>query len=162
MYADSLPIFFANHALLCLLCITLSLIDTRHGIIPDWLNLSIGGLGAAHAVITAGAAAAGAAAAEGVIAGTMFWLLRRLYFWLRKSEGLGLGDVKFLAVAAIWVGISGLPTLVLIASLGALAALGVLRLAGQRMTRQTALPFGPFLATALLITLALQRWVAMT
>jgi len=36
-----------------------------------------------------------AAAAIGVI----FWLLQRFYFVWRKIDGLGLGDVKFLAAA---------------------------------------------------------------
>ena len=48
--------------------------------------------------------------------------------------------------------------LLLIAAIAALAAAGGLRLAGQAMTRQTSLPFGPFLAMGLLLTLAAQQW----
>ena len=84
------------------------------------------------------------------------WLLRWLYFRLRKYQGLGLGDVKLLAASGVWIGIAGVPIQLLVASLTALAAAGLLRLAGLAMTRQTSLPFGPFLALGLLITLMLQ------
>jgi leader peptidase (prepilin peptidase)/N-methyltransferase len=86
-------------------------------------------------------------------------LLRRLYFVLRKIQGLGLGDVKFLSAAGTWIGIAGLPTLLLIATLIALAAAGSLQLAGRDMTRQTSLPFGPFLAIGLLLTLVLRQFL---
>jgi len=77
---------------------------------------------------------------------------------LRKFQGLGLGDVKLLAASGIWIGIAGVPVQLVIASLGALSAAGVLKLAGSAITRQTALPFGPFLALGLLATLALEEW----
>jgi leader peptidase (prepilin peptidase)/N-methyltransferase len=85
--------------------------------------------------------------------------LRRLYFALRKTQGLGLGDVKFLAAAGPWIGITGLPSLLLVATLTALAAAGSLQLAGRDMTRRTSLPFGPFLAIGLLLTVILQQFL---
>jgi leader peptidase (prepilin peptidase)/N-methyltransferase len=143
---------------LCLLCSTLALIDIRHGIIPDWLNLSIAGLGLLKTAVAGGLAASAEATIEAVVIGLVVWLLRRLYFAWRKIEGLGLGDVKFLAAAATWLGIAGIPMLLLIAAIAALVTVGGLRLAGQAMTRQTSLPFGPFLAMGLLLTLAAQPW----
>jgi leader peptidase (prepilin peptidase)/N-methyltransferase len=49
----------------------------------------------------------------------------------------------------------------LVGSITALIAAVALHVAGRTMTRQTALPFGPFLAAGLLVTLVLQRqgWV---
>ncbi len=89
----------------------------------------------------------------------IFWLLRRLYFGFRKVEGLGLGDVKFLAAAGIWVGVGGLPMLLLVATLTALACAGIMRLAGRSLTGQTSLSFGPFLAIGLLFaSLFQQNW----
>jgi len=93
--------------------------------------------------------------------GVLFWLLQRLYFRLRHVEGLGLGDVKFLAAATIWVGVAGVPTLLLIAALAALGAAGALQLAGHEMKRQSAMRFGPFLAFGLLLTPALQLWLGL-
>jgi leader peptidase (prepilin peptidase) / N-methyltransferase len=146
-------------AALCLLCGALALIDIRRGIIPDGLNLSIAGLGLVKAVTAGGSAAGIEAACEGAAIGLIFWLLRRLYFALRKIQGLGLGDVKFLAAAAPWIGIAGMPMLLLIATLTALVAAGGLQLAGRDMTRQTSLPFGPFLAIGLLLTFVSQQFL---
>ncbi len=74
---------------------------------------------------------------EGAVIGAVFWLLRRLYFALRKIQGLGLGDVKFLAAAGVWVGVSGLPMLLLVAALTALVCAGVMQLAGQQLNGRT-------------------------
>jgi leader peptidase (prepilin peptidase)/N-methyltransferase len=150
---------FGFVAPLCLLCGALALIDLRRGIIPNQLNLAIAGLGLMRAVTSGGPAAGIAAISEGVAIGAIFWSLQWLYYRLRKTPGLGLGDVKFLAAAGLWVGIAGLPTLLLIATLTALVAAGMLKLAGQSMTRQTSLPFGPFLATGLLLTIMLQEFL---
>ena len=151
--------FLAFFAPLCLLCGALALIDIRHGIIPDELNLSIAGLGLLKAAVAGGFAASAEAIIEAAAIGGTFWLLRRLYFMWRKIDGLGLGDVKFLAATAPWIGVGGIPMLLLIAAITALGAAGGLRLAGQTMTRQTSLPFGPFLAMGLLLTLAAQQWL---
>ena len=153
------PFLFAGFfATLCLLCGTLALIDLRRGIIPDTLNLAVGGLGLVKAVVDGGAMAGLQAIAEAIVVAAIFWLFRRLYFMLRKIQGLGLGDVKFLAAATPWIGIAGIPVLLLIAALSALLAIGSAQLAGQSLTRQTSLPFGPFLALGLLSTLAAQAW----
>jgi leader peptidase (prepilin peptidase)/N-methyltransferase len=142
--------------LLCLLCVVLAWIDIRHGIISDWLNLAIAGLGLSKAVILNGPLTGIEAACEGAAIGAVFWLLRRLYFAFRDMQGLGLGDVKFLAAAGLWVGVAGLPLLLLVAALTALTCAGALQLAGWQLTRQTSMSFGPFLAIGLLVTLGLQ------
>jgi len=152
-------IFPGLFLLLCALCGALALIDLRHGIIPDALNLAIAALGLASAIAADGGVGGVEAIGEALAAGGICWLLRRLYFMWRKIHGLGLGDVKFVAAATMWVGLSGTPTLILIAALAALVAAGGLQIAGHRLTRQTSLPFGPFLALGLLATVALQQWV---
>jgi leader peptidase (prepilin peptidase)/N-methyltransferase len=144
---------------LCAVCAALALIDFRHGIIPDGLNLAIAGLGLAKGMFAGGAVAGAEALRDAVIIGAICWLLRLLYFTWRKIQGLGLGDVKFLAAAATWVGFSGIPMVILIAAVGALIAVGGLQLAGQSLTRRTSLPFGPFLAMGLLAAVAAQQWL---
>jgi len=143
--------------LLSLASLLLAWVDLRRGLIPDWLNLAIALAGLARAAALDGASAALIAGCEGLIIGALVWSLRWLYFRLRNYQGLGLGDVKLLAASATWVGIAGVPVQLLVASLTALAAAGCLHLAGRTMTREMRLPFGPFLALGLLVTLGLQN-----
>ncbi len=142
--------------LLSVASILLAWIDLRRGIIPDWLNLAIGSLGLIW-VLLDGWQVALAAGIQGIVVGAVVWLLRQIYFMVRKFHGLGLGDVKLLAVSAIWIGVDGIPVQLLVGSLAALATAGALQLAGERLTRQSSLPFGPFLALGLLASLALQQ-----
>jgi leader peptidase (prepilin peptidase) / N-methyltransferase len=159
MFADTATQFLGFFVPLSLLCGAIALIDIRRGIIPNGLNLSIAGLGLLKTVIAGGAGAGIEAGCTAAAVGSIFWLLRRLYVALRKTQGLGLGDVKFLAAAALWIGIQGIPTLLLLATLTALTAAGSMQLAGRGVTRQTSLPFGPFLASGLLLTTILQQFL---
>jgi leader peptidase (prepilin peptidase)/N-methyltransferase len=145
-------------ALLCLAVASIAWIDLRHGIIPDWLNLTVFALGLIDALARGGASAAVDAAWQAAAIGAITWLLRRFYFAIRKTQGLGLGDVKLLAAATAWIGVGGITLMLLVAALTALTAAGVIQMAGQPMTRRSAIPFGPFLAIGLLATLALQHY----
>ena len=151
-------IVLLSFALLCVLSATLAWIDIRHGIIPDWLNLAIAGLGLVKITLTDAPLTAIAALGEGIAISAAFLLLRRLYFSLRGVQGLGLGDVKFLGAAAIWVGVAGIPLVLLVATIAALACVGVAQMSGRALTAQTSMSFGPFLAAGLLLALGLQQY----
>jgi leader peptidase (prepilin peptidase)/N-methyltransferase len=145
-------------ALLCALCAAIAWIDIRHGIIPDWLNLAIAVLVVLRIFLAGDTSDAAMALGEGVIIGAVFWLLRRLYFAFRGIQGLGLGDVKFLSAAGIWVGVAGIPMLLLVATITALTCVGAVQLSGRALTAQTSMSFGPFLAIGLLVTAAFQQF----
>ena len=127
--------------------------DLRLGIIPNWLNIAIAAAGLARVALLESFTATIVAAGEGIAVGALVWLLRWLFFRLRKYQGLGLGDVKLLAASGIWIGIAGVPIQLLVASLSALTAAAILHLAGRGIGRKTSLPFGPFLVLGLLTTL---------
>jgi leader peptidase (prepilin peptidase)/N-methyltransferase len=146
-----------SFVMLSLASALLAWIDLRRGLIPDWLNLAIAVVGLARIAALEGAGAALTAGCEGVAVGAIVWMLRWLYFRVRNLQGLGLGDVKLLAASTVWIGIAGVPMQLLLASLSALVVAGVLQAAGYVMTRQTPLPFGPFLVLGLLATLSLQE-----
>lgn len=74
------------------------------------------------------------------------------YWALRKREGLGYGDVKFLAALGAWHGWGTLPILVFWAALLACAGVAVLIFIKGRAALKNPLPFGPFLAAAGFIT----------
>jgi leader peptidase (prepilin peptidase)/N-methyltransferase len=127
--------------------LALGWIDLRTWLLPDALTLPliIAGLAASFVfdpdqlVNRALGAALGYASLMTVAA---------LYRALRGREGLGGGDAKLLAASGAWLGAAGLPQVILLAALSALAAAACLRLAGVRLGIHSALPFGPFLALA--------------
>src|SRR3974377_1026733 len=115
-------------ALLSLAAFAVALIDLRRGIIPTWLNLEIACGGLSRSAALDGLTGALLAGCEGLVVGAIAWALRWVYFRLRNLQGLGLGDVKLLAASGVWIGIIGLPLQLLVASLAALGAAGVLKL----------------------------------
>ncbi|NGM36561.1 prepilin peptidase [Methylobacterium sp. DB0501] len=132
------------------------LIDLRRGIIPNALNLAllVAGLGAA--AWEDGARGVALALASAATAYALFRAVRAGHARLTGRIGLGLGDVKFIGAAAAWTGLTGLPVLILAASLSALAVIGILAAAGREIGRDTALRFGPFLALGLHAALGFQ------
>jgi leader peptidase (prepilin peptidase) / N-methyltransferase len=127
--------------------LALGWIDWRHTILPDALTLPL---------IVLGLAVAGDLEPErlwdpllGVVFGYAgLWAVGWIYQRVRGREGLGLGDAKLLAASGAWVGVTGLPSVLAGAAIAALAAAGAIMLAGRRLDRHSALPFGPFLAAA--------------
>jgi leader peptidase (prepilin peptidase) / N-methyltransferase len=142
-------IFFT--CVLGIIAICISWIDFRQQIIPDALNgaLAFGGI----AALAASEKITLADAVFGVLVGFLVpFTLALAYQWLRGISGLGMGDIKFLAASGFWIGVTGLPWLILFASLsGLIFALAKLAVVGDVST-QTRLAFGPHLAVALFAT----------
>jgi leader peptidase (prepilin peptidase)/N-methyltransferase len=146
--------------LLLVACGWLTWTDIWFGIIPNWLNALIAVLGLARGLAIDGSSGVLTGAVAGVAIGAALLLLRQGYFVWRGVQGLGLGDVKFLAAAGVWTGLADFPLLLLIATLAALVLAGILHLTGRAVTARTAIPFGPSLALGLLATLVLQPLLA--
>ncbi|EOZ7625222.1 A24 family peptidase [Enterobacter mori] len=71
------------------------------------------------------------------------------YRFFFRREGMGYGDVKYLAALGAWHGWCVLPLLALVAALMALLCLLILALVHpDKQTLKNPLPFGPFLAAA--------------
>jgi len=127
--------------------LVLALIDFEHQILPDALTVPLIALGLGVAWFAAPGAILDnvAGAALGFV---LFAAVAAAYRRWRGREGLGGGDAKLLAALGAWVGLSGLPSVVLIGSLAALAG----ALAARALRRGGALhdrvPFGPALALA--------------
>lgn len=71
------------------------------------------------------------------------------YKWLRKRDGLGLGDVKFLATAGAWLGLVGMVPFLFFSGL---LGIGFALLWRQFSAEKTYFPFGPALAITLLLS----------
>ena len=89
----------------------------------------------------------------GAMAGyVILWVVYQGFRLLTGRDGMGYGDFKLLALLGAWLGWQALPAILLLASLAAAIA-GMTLLARGRISRDTPLPFGPYLAAAGLLLL---------
>ena len=122
----------------------LSAIDVREYRLPDVLTLP---LAAAGVLVSWWLAPASLwwTIASMVIGFALLAGLGMLYRHLRNREGLGLGDAKLFAASGAWLGLEGLPGVLLVACGAAIVALLVAAWRSQ-ISATTRVPFGPFLA----------------
>lgn len=142
------------------LSILLSWKDIRTGLLPDhytcpllWAGLTYHLICAPHTLADAVWGATGGYLAFAVL----YWGYRLL----RQREGLGYGDIKLLAALGAWHGWQALPQLVALAALLGMSFV-LIRFLFIRSIQalKNPLRFGPFLATAGLITGYLNSQVA--
>jgi len=123
--------------------IVLFMIDLEHQILPNVITLPGIAAGFAFSFVAPPGpieSLLGIAIGGGVLYGIALG-----YYLLRKEEGMGMGDVKMLAMIGAFLGWRlVLVTLVLSSFAGALIGIGVL--ASQRGGMRYALPFGTFLS----------------
>jgi leader peptidase (prepilin peptidase)/N-methyltransferase len=140
-------------AFACLL-ICLFLIDMDTQILPDDLNYLLLWLGllvaAAGWTVPLASAVWGAALGYGV-----FWAIFQIFKLATGKEGMGYGDFKLLAALGAWLGAPYLVAIILMSSIvGAVIGI-VLLLVGKLANKDIPMPFGPYLAGAGLLSLAL-------
>ncbi len=131
--------------------IALALIDFYHKILPDVLTLPGTFLALVYAAFRPDLSLRQALA--GSVSGAGFLLLiYGAYLWLRKKEGLGLGDVTMMLFIGAFLGLTLTVLTLLIASLTG-ALVGSILMLVKKKDMQFALPFGTFLAPAAFISL---------
>lgn len=134
-----------------LVLVVIGWIDFRDHIIPNWLNVALAGLGLVSCFLLH--VPSFTDAVWGSIGALVFFLgLRMAYHSIRGIQGLGMGDVKFLSAAGLWVGASGLPWLMLFASISGLCYILATRIANKSFDSATRVAFGPHLALGLFAT----------
>jgi leader peptidase (prepilin peptidase)/N-methyltransferase len=144
-------------AVLCLAPLLVSIIDIdlHYKIIPDTLNVSMAGLALAGLVLAAPDAASPPDfiinAGETGLLGCAFYgggsfALRQIAMWAMKREPMGLGDVKFFAVAGLWLGDSPDTLAYFLFVSGAAGVLFALY--WQKIKKEKEFPFGPALMLA--------------
>lgn len=156
-YAEGLSFLSIYYFGLISVMVLVTMIDLEFKIIPD--ELSLGGL-------VIGLSVAGASSLfhfswlvsfseslVGAIAGGgLLWFVGYAYEKFTGREGMGLGDVKLLAMMGAHVGIENVLIIVFIASfLGSLIGVGLLLT--HRIKSKSPIPFGPFLCFSFLIIL---------
>ena len=143
-------------ALLIITLVILSYIDFRSFQLPNAITIPMIALGILFNTVgtpLSTVLATPIGSLLGAITGfVLLWFLDKIYYWVKKQHGIGLGDAKLLSGLGAWLGISALPNILLIASIsGALG--GALWLRYQKQSLQSAFPFGPFIAFAGIIEL---------
>ena len=150
--------------------IVITCIDYDHFMIPDVISFPMMILGLflitvnqfqpfleAPFVPTAVDSLIGIAAGAGSL-----YSIATLYLWLRKREGLGLGDVKLLAVTGIFFGFQGAFFTIFVGSLlGSFFGIAMIAIGKKNAAQE--IPFGPYLcvANALYILIASQAGQAL-
>jgi leader peptidase (prepilin peptidase) / N-methyltransferase len=138
--------FFLSAALL-----TIIFIDIHHQIIPDvislpgiligfcfsFFNQQISWLDSLLGILLGG--------------GVLYAIAMAYYFW-RKQDGMGGGDIKLLAMLGAFLGWQSLPFIIFASSLSG-SVVGIFTLAAKRKDSNTRIPFGPFLSLAALVYL---------
>jgi leader peptidase (prepilin peptidase)/N-methyltransferase len=137
---------------LLLVCILIALfgIDLEHQILPNSITLPGIVIGLLLSLIAPPGwkdALIGA-----VLGGGILYAIAWAYYLWRREEGMGMGDVKMLAMIGAFLGWKAvLVTLVLSSFSGAI--IGMIMMAAQRGDMKYALPFGTFLAIGALIAM---------
>jgi leader peptidase (prepilin peptidase)/N-methyltransferase len=133
----------ASRLLLVSILIALFGIDLEHQILPNVITLPGIVIGLLFSLI-APPGIRDAVIGALVGAGILYGIAAAYYLW-RREEGMGMGDVKMLAMLGAFLGWKAvLVTLVLASFSGAL--IGMAMMAVQRGGMKYALPFGTFLA----------------
>ena len=154
------PLLASRLLLVCILIVLFG-IDLEHQILPNVITLPGIVIGLIFSFI---APPGWRDALIGILlGGGILYAIAGAYYLWRREEGLGMGDVKMLAMIGAFLGWKAvLVTLVLSSISGALV--GVALIAAQRGGMKVALPFGTFLAlgalAAMLVGEPLVTWYA--
>jgi len=151
------PLHFAFAAAL----VVITFIDVDHQIIPDAISLPGIGVGMTASFLVPGTPTPFDAAVGVLLGGGILYGVAIAYQRWTGIEGMGLGDVKLLAMIGAFLGWRGVPLCLLIASLtGSLVGLAIA--VGLRKGRRYPIPFGPFLSAGAIATVLfgdpLLRW----
>ena len=143
------PLLAARLLFVCGLVVLFG-IDLEHQILPN--SITLPGVAVGLIFSLAGPPGLKDALLGVLLGGGVLYAIAAGYYLWRREEGLGMGDVKMLAMIGAFLGWqSVLLTLVLASFSG--AVIGVAMMAAQRGTMKYALPFGTFLAIGALVAM---------
>lgn len=148
---SGLSLVFITETVFSALIIVLIFTDLNHQLLPDVITIpgTIGGLlfSLNGGLTTIGSSLIGAGLGAGIVLA-----IRELYFRLRGEEGMGLGDVKLMAMIGAFLGWErALLTLVIGSFLG--SVVGIIIIAKEKGDLRFPLPFGSFLGIASIFSL---------
>ena len=151
----------AARLLLVVILVVLFGIDLHHQILPNVITLPGIVIGFLFSLV---APPGWLSSLIGILlGGGILYGIAAAYYLVRREEGLGMGDVKMLAMIGAFLGWKAvLVTLILSSFAGALVGVGIIAL--TRGTMRLALPFGTFLSlgalAAMIVGEPLVNWYA--
>jgi len=125
-------------------CLALLAIDAEFQLLPDRITLTGIAVGLGLSLLP-GSRGLVAAALGAALGGGGLWLVAYLYERITGQEGMGLGDVKMLAMIGAFLGPAGVLVTLLLGSVSG-SVVGLALIAARRGDRRMRLPFGVFLA----------------
>jgi len=150
---SSLVVIDLIRLLLILVLAYLAYIDLRTFRLPDLITLPLIFVGLCFNGFSNLAFVGAQESILGALLGyLLLWLLNRLYRFIKKQDGIGMGDAKLLAVLGAWLGWHALPGILFMASVFGIIG-GILWLRLNKKNHESPFPFGPFLIFAGIIEL---------
>ncbi len=149
---------FVFYLVFAAMLIAQTYIDIRHYIVPDEFSIYAVPVGVAGVLLVRWLGYDGVPSWQQSVVGALagggtLGAVALLYWLVRREEGMGLGDVKLLAMIGAFLGaLPALPIVLMVGSMSG-AAVGITVLLFQRKGLRSALPFGPFLALGALVYL---------
>jgi leader peptidase (prepilin peptidase)/N-methyltransferase len=125
-------------------------IDLEHQILPNSITLPGIAIGLLFSLVTPPGwkdALIGALLGAGIL-----YAIAGAYYLWRREEGMGMGDVKMLAMIGAFLGWKAVLVTLVLASFSG-AVIGVILMSAQRGGMKFALPFGTFLAIGTVIAM---------
>ena len=143
--------------MLCFLLLGLAVMDAETLLLPDWFTLpgllagvAFSALDGGNWAWQTGLRAAGRSLLAASVAAAALLLIAGAYWLVRRRMGMGMGDVKLLAMLAAWLGLQQ-AALVLFLAVIAGALYGVILILWhprEGPASQLAIPFGTMLSVA--------------
>src|SRR5262249_42880208 len=96
-----------------------------------------------------------------LVGGGVLYLVAWLYELVTRTEGMGGGDIKLLAMMGAFLGWPGVPLALFFASLAG-ALIGIVLMVSTGKGMKLRIPFGPFLCLGALAYLFFGRWIVET
>ncbi len=149
-------VLFASRLVFGCALIVLFAIDLEHQLLPNTITLP--GIVVGFAFSLFGPPGWAASLIGLLLGGGVLYGVAAAYFWWRKEEGLGMGDVKMLAMVGAFLGWKlALVTLMLASLAGSIIGVALIALKGRDM--KYALPFGTFLAIGAGLAATIGPWL---
>jgi leader peptidase (prepilin peptidase)/N-methyltransferase len=153
----SFPLPFIGFFLFTASLLVIIFIDFKHQIIPDVISLPGIIIGFAFSFLNPNLSWVDSGIGI-FLGGGILFLVAYGYYLFTHREGMGMGDIKLLAMIGAFLGYQSLPFVIFSSSLlGTIGGIGAM--IKQKKGGATVIPYGPFLATGALLYLFFEPYI---